>query len=52
MAIPFVPWEYRASAVEVVRGLRERGYQAIAVEQAHHSVPYSTNRASIDRRCV
>jgi tRNA G18 (ribose-2'-O)-methylase SpoU len=42
MAIPFVPWEYRVSAVEVVRELRERGYQAIAVEQAHDSVPYWT----------
>ena len=42
MAIPFVPWEYRASAVEVVRELRGRGYQSIAVEQAHHSVPYWT----------
>jgi tRNA G18 (ribose-2'-O)-methylase SpoU len=40
MAIPYVPWEYRASAVEVVRELRAGGYQAVAVEQAHHSVPY------------
>jgi len=42
MATPFVPWEYRSSAVEVVRELRRRGYQAVAVEQAHASVPYWT----------
>ena len=42
MAIPFVPWEYRSSAVQAVGELRERGYQAIAVEQAHASVPYWT----------
>jgi tRNA G18 (ribose-2'-O)-methylase SpoU len=42
MAMPYVPWEYRPSAVEAVRELRVRGYQAVAVEQAHHSVPYWT----------
>ena len=42
MAIPFVPWEYEPSAVEVVKRLKERSYQIVAVEQAHHSVPYTT----------
>ncbi|HET6317533.1 MAG TPA: TrmH family RNA methyltransferase [Chloroflexota bacterium] len=42
MAIPFVPWEYCAAAAEVVSELRERGYQSVAVEQAHNSVPYAT----------
>jgi 23S rRNA (guanosine2251-2'-O)-methyltransferase len=42
MAIPFVPWEYHLSALEVAMGLRARGYQVVAVEQAHGSVPYTT----------
>ncbi len=42
MAIPFVPWEYHASASTVLSTLREKGYQCVAVEQAHHSVPYWT----------
>jgi 23S rRNA (guanosine2251-2'-O)-methyltransferase len=41
MAIPFVPWEYQASALDVVKRLRHRGYQIVAVEQAHHSTPYT-----------
>ena len=41
MAIPFVPWEYRASAKDVVHELRAGGRQVIAVEQAHHSEPYT-----------
>jgi tRNA G18 (ribose-2'-O)-methylase SpoU len=47
MAIPFVPWEYQPSALDVVNGLRHRGYQIVAVEQAHHSTPYT--RAGIYR---
>jgi 23S rRNA (guanosine2251-2'-O)-methyltransferase len=47
MAIPFVPWEYQASASEVVGQLRARGYQIVAVEQAHASTPYT--RAGIYR---
>jgi tRNA G18 (ribose-2'-O)-methylase SpoU len=42
MAMPFVPWEYHESAATVVTRLRQRGYQCVAVEQAHHSVPYWT----------
>ena len=45
MAVPYVPWEYRASAVEVASELRARGYQVVAVEQAHGSVPF--DRVSI-----
>src|SRR5215216_1949660 len=41
MAIPFVPWEYQSSALEVVHQLRERGYQVVAVEQAHDSTRYT-----------
>jgi tRNA G18 (ribose-2'-O)-methylase SpoU len=40
MAVPYVPWEYRASAVEVASELRAWGYQVVAVEQAHGSVPF------------
>jgi tRNA G18 (ribose-2'-O)-methylase SpoU len=41
MAIPYVPWEYASSATEVVHKLRASGYQVVAVEQAHTSVPYT-----------
>ena len=41
MAIPFVPWAYQPSALDVVRRLRQSGYQIVAVEQAHHSTPYT-----------
>jgi 23S rRNA (guanosine2251-2'-O)-methyltransferase len=41
MAIPYVPWSYRVAALEVMRDLRERQYQIVAVEQAHGSVPYT-----------
>jgi tRNA G18 (ribose-2'-O)-methylase SpoU len=37
MAIPFVPWEYHVSAHAVLVALRARGYQVVAVEQAHNS---------------
>ena len=37
MAIPFVPWEYHASAQDLLVQLRQRGYQLVAVEQAHNS---------------
>jgi 23S rRNA (guanosine2251-2'-O)-methyltransferase len=47
MAIPFVPWEYHASATEVVQRLREARYQVVAVEQGHQSTPYT--RAGIYR---
>jgi tRNA G18 (ribose-2'-O)-methylase SpoU len=40
MAVPYVPWEYRASAVEVATELRGQGYQVVAVEQAHASLPF------------
>ena len=40
MAIPFVPWEYHASAVELLGRLRGEGYQLVAVEQAHSSVRF------------
>ena len=43
MAIPFVPWAYHESAIDVVQRLKADGYQAVAVEQAHHSVPYWTD---------
>ena len=41
MAIPFVPWEYRPSALEVVEQLHGAGNQIVAVEQVHGSVPYT-----------
>src|SRR6266851_1184650 len=41
MAIPFVPWEYQPSSVDVVRGLKAQGYQVVAVEQAHTSTPFT-----------
>jgi tRNA G18 (ribose-2'-O)-methylase SpoU len=41
MAIPFVPWEYHASVVDLLARLRADGRQLVAVEQAHSSVPFS-----------
>ena len=38
MAVPFVPWSYEQSALEVALRLRRQGYQLVAVEQAHASV--------------
>ena len=42
MAVPFVPWTYARSALDVVERLRSGGYQIVAVEQAHGSTPYTT----------
>ena len=42
MAIPFVPWEYQVSANDVLLHLRNAGYQLVAVEQAHNSVPFTS----------
>lgn len=41
MAIPFVPWDYQPSALDVVERLHGGGYQIVAVEQVHGSVPYT-----------
>jgi tRNA G18 (ribose-2'-O)-methylase SpoU len=41
MAIPFVPWEYQPSAIDVVSRLRMTGHQILAVEQAHQSTPFT-----------
>ena len=42
MAVPYVPWEYNASASEVTAKKRREGYQIVACEQAHNSVPHWT----------
>ena len=42
MAVPHVPWEYRPDALDLLAALRGRGYQVVAAEQAHNSVPYTT----------
>jgi tRNA G18 (ribose-2'-O)-methylase SpoU len=41
MAVPHVPWSYRESALQVARELRGKGYQVLALEQAHNSRPYT-----------
>ena len=41
MAVPFVPWEYRPDAESLLLEMQQRGYQVVAVEQAHGSVPYT-----------
>lgn len=38
--VQWVPWEYRESAVEVVRELREQGVQIVALEQTDVSLDY------------
>jgi tRNA G18 (ribose-2'-O)-methylase SpoU len=43
MAIPFVPWEYHPSSAELMEQLRSAGRQIVAVEQAHHSRPYTSS---------
>src|SRR5919202_3043087 len=44
MAVPYVPWEYRESALEVASELRAQGRQVVAVEQAHGSLPFDRPR--------
>ena len=44
MALPFVPWAYQPSATDVVQRLRGAGYQIVAVEQGHQSIPYTRSR--------
>jgi len=44
MAIPFVPWEYSPSALDVVERLRRDSYQIVVVEQAHQSTPFTAPR--------
>lgn len=39
--IPFVPWEYHEDGEQVVRNLKSKGAQIVAVEQTHDSVPYT-----------
>ena len=39
--VPFVPWEYREDAKEVVIELRERGIQIVALEQTDESLDYT-----------
>jgi tRNA G18 (ribose-2'-O)-methylase SpoU len=41
MAVPFVPWEYHESTLALLTRLRADGFQLVAVEQAHGSVPYT-----------
>jgi 23S rRNA (guanosine2251-2'-O)-methyltransferase len=41
MALPYVPWEYQPSATDVAHGLRQVGYQVVAIEQAHAATPYT-----------
>jgi len=35
-----VPWEWRQSSLEVIRELREKGYQIVALEHTDRSVPH------------
>jgi len=39
--VQFVPWEYREEASEVVRELKERGVQVVALEQTDASLEYT-----------
>ncbi len=38
--VPLVPWEYRESAGDALRGLKEKGYRVYALEQTDKSVSY------------
>ncbi|OGX08541.1 MAG: hypothetical protein A2Z88_06440 [Omnitrophica WOR_2 bacterium GWA2_47_8] len=35
-----VPWEYTASALDVIRKLKKKGYQIVALEQTTKSIPH------------
>ena len=37
----WVPWEYNKSTIEVIKKLKNKGVQIIAVEQHKNSIPYS-----------
>lgn len=39
-AVPFVPWEYKRSALSVVKKLKNDGTQIVVLEQAFGSVDY------------
>lgn len=39
-AVPFVPWEYKRSALSVVKKLKKDGTQIVVLEQAFGSVDY------------
>lgn len=39
-AIPPQPWEYGEDPVPLVKKLKEQGYQIVALEQTHDSIPY------------
>jgi len=39
-AVPFVPWEYRRSALFVVKKLKSEGIQIVALEQAFGALDY------------
>lgn len=39
MAVPYVPWSYRADALEVVKERKAAGDRIVVVEQAHGALP-------------
>ena len=39
MAVPYVPWSYRADALEVVQTRKEAGDRVVVVEQAQGALP-------------
>lgn len=47
MAVPYVPWSYRASALEVVRERKAAGDTIVVVEQAEGAYPL--HEAPLDR---
>ncbi len=43
-SVAAVPWERRPNQFEVLRGLRKRGYRAVALEHTSASVPFDEAR--------
>lgn len=39
--IPYVPWERAENTVRLIKGLKKKGVQIVAVEQTNNSVPYT-----------
>lgn len=48
----WVPWEKRDTTIEVIRELKEKGVQIIAVEQSPSSIPYSNLVTKVNFPCA
>lgn len=40
--IPYVPWEKAEDTIKLIKDLKQKGVQIVAIEQTDNSVPYTT----------